>query len=93
MLRPMEKAVPDIGQLGQAIDQLRKEKGMQKNRFAEATDLDAAHLSRAQNHGRNFTWESLTSIVNVLGVSMSELVLRAESIAERERSTAEPGDG
>jgi transcriptional regulator with XRE-family HTH domain len=88
----VEKAIPDIRQLGQAVDQLRDEKGMQKNRFAEAVGVDVAHMSRAQNHGRNFTWETLTSIVDVLDIPMSVLVLRAESIAERERASAEPGD-
>lgn len=88
----MEPVIPDIRQLGKAVDQLRDEKGMKKNEFAEATDVDVAHLSRAQNHGRNLTWATLTSIVEVLDIPISELVLRAESIAERDRATDEPGD-
>jgi transcriptional regulator with XRE-family HTH domain len=51
--------------------------------LAEAARLDKAHLNRAENHGRNFTWETLGSIAQALDVPVSVLALRAEGIAAR----------
>jgi transcriptional regulator with XRE-family HTH domain len=92
MLPPVEPTIPDIRQLGQAVQELLDEKGWKKGQFAEAAQVDVAHLSRAQNHGRNLTWATLTSIARTLDMSVSELALRAESIAERERAPEEGGD-
>ena len=69
---------------GLAVQELRDEKGMKKAEFAEAANLDVAHMSRAQNHGRNFTWQTLTLIAEALDIGISVLVLRAEAIASRE---------
>lgn len=92
MLPAVERAIPDIRHLGQAVQELREEKGLKKEEFALAAGVDVAHLSRAQNHGRNFTWETLTAIAKALDVSISELVLRAESVANRERPAKGPDD-
>lgn len=46
--------------------------------------MDIAHLNRAENHGRNLTFQTVVRLAGALEVSASELLVRAEEIAERE---------
>jgi len=61
---------------------------MAGERLALLAEVDTAHLNRAENHGRNLTWETIAALAKALGVSMSELVGRAEAIAARDRPAA-----
>jgi transcriptional regulator with XRE-family HTH domain len=85
--------VPSIQQLGAAIRQLREEdkSGISGEGLAREAGVDPAHVNRAENHGRNFTWETPGALVEVLGIPLSTLVLRAEKIADSERA-AKTGD-
>jgi transcriptional regulator with XRE-family HTH domain len=68
-----------------AIWEIREEKGIPFGKFAAATGVDPAHLNRAENHGKNLTWETLGAIAEVLDVPISALALRAEEIAKSGR--------
>jgi XRE family transcriptional regulator, regulator of sulfur utilization len=81
----VRRPTPGISDLGRAIRELREERGMTIEGLAREAQVDVAHLSRAENHGRNLTWGTLTSIAGVLDVSLSTLVSRAEEIAARRR--------
>jgi transcriptional regulator with XRE-family HTH domain len=85
MLDPVGAPIPDIGQLGVAIWEIREEKGIPFGKFAEVTGVDAAHLNRTENHGKNLTWETLSAIARGLGVPISAVALRAEEIAKSGR--------
>jgi transcriptional regulator with XRE-family HTH domain len=83
--------IPDTAQLGKAIQAIRNERrGLTGEGLAEAAVVDKAHVNRAENHGRNFTWETLRKIAKALDVPISAFVLKAEEIAALERSS-EPG--
>jgi len=80
--------IPDTAQLGRAIQDIRSEKPkMTGEGLAEAAVLDKAHVNRAENHGRNFTWKTLGRIAEALDVPISALVLKAEEIAALEESS------
>jgi transcriptional regulator with XRE-family HTH domain len=78
--------MPDQGQLGRAIKELRHEREMTGEQLAFAAQVDLAHLNRAENHGRNLTWATFVGVARALDVSASELVMRAEEIAARDRA-------
>jgi transcriptional regulator with XRE-family HTH domain len=80
------QGAPDARQLGLAIRELRHERGLTGEELALLAQIDMAHLNRAENHGRNLTWVTTVRVVGALGVSMVELVERAEAIAARERA-------
>ncbi len=80
------RAMPDQGQLGRAIRELRHERGMTGEELAFAAQVDLAHLNRAENHGRNLTWTTFVAVAGALGISASELVTRAEEVAARDRA-------
>jgi transcriptional regulator with XRE-family HTH domain len=75
----------DAGHLGQAIRELREERGIPSERLAETAEVDKAHLNRAENHGRNLTLFTMFRIAGALGVSLSALIAKAEEIAAANR--------
>jgi len=80
--------IPDIVQLGKAIQAIRNEKPeLTGEGLADAAVVDKAHVNRAENHGRNFQWETLRKIAKALDVPISTLVLKAEEIAALEQSS------
>jgi transcriptional regulator with XRE-family HTH domain len=89
----VDEPIADIGQLGSAIWEMREEKGIPFGEFAAATGVDPAHLNRAENHGRNLTWETLGEIARVLEVPISAVALRAEAIAKSGRPPKVRRDG
>ena len=85
--------IPDTAHLGKAIQAIRSTKTkMTGERLAEAAVVDKAHMNRAENHGRNFTWDTLGRIAKALDVPISDLVLEAEEIAAREKSSPPAAD-
>jgi transcriptional regulator with XRE-family HTH domain len=85
--------MPDQGQLGRAIRELRHERGMTGEQLAFAAQVDLAHLNRAENHGRNLTWATFVGVAGALDISASELVMRAEEVAARDRAETGGDDG
>ncbi|HVW48005.1 MAG TPA: helix-turn-helix transcriptional regulator [Solirubrobacterales bacterium] len=81
----MDPQIPDISQLGAAIWEIREEKGIRGEKLALAADVHPTHLNRAENHGKNLTWNTLSAIARVLEVPISAVVLRAEEIAKEGR--------
>lgn len=75
------EAVPDTAQLGKALQAIREEGELTSEGLADRAGVDRAHVNRAENHGRNFTWQTLVLLVEALEVPMSDLVLKAEEIA------------
>jgi transcriptional regulator with XRE-family HTH domain len=84
--------IPNERQLGQAVRELREERGITGERLAREAEVDVAHLNRAENHGRNFTLQTLIALAGVLGVRPSDLVERAEAIAQRDMRNRDEED-
>jgi transcriptional regulator with XRE-family HTH domain len=88
----VQAPVPDKAHLGKAIRAIREKASVLTSEgLAEAAGVDKAHMNRAENHGRNFTWDTLGLIAKALGVPISAIVLKAEETAGVERS-ANPTD-
>jgi transcriptional regulator with XRE-family HTH domain len=84
---------PDKRHLGEAIWEIREEKGIKAGELASESGVDPAHLNRAENHGKNLTWEKLAAVARVLGVPISEIASRAEEIARSGRPPKARKDG
>lgn len=59
--------------------------------LAEKTGINRAHMNRAENHGRNFKWETLMKLAESLDVPISAIAAKAEEIAKSGTSTP-PGE-
>lgn len=65
---------------GKKLRELRKVKGYTQQVLAELIDIDEKHLSRLEN-GKYFpTYQTLSKILNVLGVSIDELGIETDKI-------------
>jgi transcriptional regulator with XRE-family HTH domain len=84
--------IPNERQLGQAVRELREARGITGERLAQEAGVDIAHLNRAENHGRNFTLQTLVALAGALEITPAELLRRAEAIAARDRHKME-GEG
>jgi transcriptional regulator with XRE-family HTH domain len=62
----VDGSIPDKVQLGKAIQALREERGLTQEELALESGVSLAHVNRAENHGRNFQWETLASLVEAL---------------------------
>lgn len=82
----VSRAIPNERQLGQAVRELREERGITGERLAREAEVDIAHLNRAENHGRNFTLRTLFALAGALEITPSDLLRRAEEIAARDRA-------
>jgi len=85
------RPVPDPKQLGLAIRELREARGITGERLAQEAEVDLAHLNRAENHGRNLTLATFIRVAGALEVSASELMEKAEEIAERDERSGNQG--
>jgi transcriptional regulator with XRE-family HTH domain len=77
--------VADIRHLGMAICEIREETGLTSEELALAANVHPTHLNRAENHGKNLTWEKLSSLAKVLNVTVSAIAARAEEMARTGR--------
>ena len=71
---------PETAALGQAVRELRAERGLSQEALAQASELHPTYLSGIERGARNPTWRTLGRLCDALGVELSELVRRAEAI-------------
>jgi transcriptional regulator with XRE-family HTH domain len=64
--------------LGHAIRELRNERAVTQRQLAEAADVNETWISHVEAGRTNPAWGTVARIAAALGVSMSELALRAE---------------
>jgi transcriptional regulator with XRE-family HTH domain len=69
--------------LGQAIKELRKEKELTQEELAQRADLHESYISVIEGGQRNPTWATLRSISRGLGLSLFELIQRAEQLERK----------
>jgi transcriptional regulator with XRE-family HTH domain len=75
--------------LGQAIREIRRECGLSQEAVALAADMEPSWLSHIERGRRNPAWSTVQRLAVALGVRVSDVALRAESI-EDEASGATP---
>lgn len=76
----MPDAPPDAAALGRAVQAVRLERGLTQTQLAEATGFMQAWISHVENGRRNVSWTNVGRLAEGLGVSISELAKRAESL-------------
>ncbi len=64
---------PILLALGKNISDLRKEKGLTQEKFAEHAGLDSTYLSGIERGVRNPSFKSLVSLARGFGISVSEM--------------------
>lgn len=75
--------------LGQAIRQVREDRGLSQERLAELAGLHRTYVSSVEQGRRNLSIENIHKIAGALGVSMTELVQLCEDRLDRTISTSE----
>jgi len=76
--------VPNSKHLGVAIRERREDQGLTIEELAAAAGVDTSYLSGIERLGRNPSWSKLARIVGTLKIDASELIKRAEQIAQSE---------
>lgn len=66
--------------LGQAIRKLRGERGLTQRQLADAADVNETWISHIEAGRTNPAWGTVVRIAAALGVSVSDLAERAESV-------------
>jgi transcriptional regulator with XRE-family HTH domain len=75
-------ALPDATALGRAVQAIRAEKGISQVQLSENTGLMQSWISNVEHGRRNPSWNNVIRLAQGLGVRASELVARAETLAE-----------
>jgi transcriptional regulator with XRE-family HTH domain len=77
----MPDSTPDAAALGRAVQAIRAEKGISQVQLSEDTGLMQSWLSNVEHGRRNPSWNNVIRLAAGLGVSVSELATRAETLA------------
>jgi transcriptional regulator with XRE-family HTH domain len=78
----MPASMPDAAALGRAVQAIRAEKGISQVQLSEDTGLMQSWISNVEHGRRNPSWNNVIRLAAGLGVSVSELATRAETLAE-----------
>lgn len=78
----MSSSTPDAAALGRAVQTIRAERGISQVQLSEKTGLMQSWISNVEHGRRNPAWSNVVRLAEGLGVSVSELVAQAETMAE-----------
>jgi len=67
--------------LGQAIRELRGQRGLTQRQLADAADVNETWISHIEAGRTNPAWGTIVRIATALDVRVSELAARAEEVA------------
>ena len=74
---------------GDALREIRKERGISQEQLAFDSDLDRTYVSLIERGSQSPTIRSVVKLANVLGVRPSEIVLKMENyLRKREKTRA-----
>ncbi|HXB66288.1 MAG TPA: helix-turn-helix transcriptional regulator [Solirubrobacteraceae bacterium] len=76
----MHPRSPAHAAFGQAIRELREERGISQEAFALKSGIDRSHYGGMERGERNPSLTSVIKIANALGVQPSDIHARAEQI-------------
>jgi len=74
---------PTNSDLGHAIRELRRDRGMTLEVLAEASEMHVTYLSRIERAHSSPTWEKLVALAHALDVPISAIATAAEGQAKR----------
>lgn len=74
----MPTSYPDSRALGRAVRAIRTERGLSQVQLAAEAGFIQAWVSHVERGARNPSWENVVRLAEGLGVSVAELVARAE---------------
>jgi transcriptional regulator with XRE-family HTH domain len=77
----MPAVEPDQPALGAAMKAIRKQQGISQVQLAEATGFMQSWISETERGRRNPSWSNVVRLARGLGVSVGELVARAEALS------------
>jgi transcriptional regulator with XRE-family HTH domain len=63
-----------LGELGNRIQALRKDKGLSQQQLATEADLDRSYISAVEHGKQNVSFATLKGISDALGVGVAELI-------------------
>lgn len=66
--------------LGKSIIQLRKQRGLAQEQFANEAEIDRRYMSDIENGKRNISIDVIERLANCLGINVSDLFSIAENI-------------
>jgi XRE family transcriptional regulator, regulator of sulfur utilization len=69
--------------LGQAVRQLRTERGLTQEQLAHAADLHPTWISQLESGNKNPSWASVSRLAAALGLRLSQLAAVAEDLMSR----------
>lgn len=72
--------------LGRAIRRLRRERDLSQEELGHLAEIHPTWISHIESGRTNPAWGTVRRIAKVLDVRLSEVVLLAESIADKEES-------
>jgi transcriptional regulator with XRE-family HTH domain len=67
--------------LGRAVRAIREERGLSQVQLAATTGFIQSWISHVERGARNPSWNNVVRLAEGLGVSASELIMRAETCA------------
>lgn len=73
---------PSRTSLGQTIRELRHDRGLTIEELAASANLHPTYVSGIERGRNNPSWEKLQNLAAALGVRLSDIVLRAEALAD-----------
>lgn len=68
--------------LGEAIREVRQERGLSQEAVALDADMEPSWLSHIERGRRNPSWSTVQRIAAAIGIQVSGLALRAEQIED-----------
>jgi transcriptional regulator with XRE-family HTH domain len=79
----MPAPTPDQAVLGAAVKAIRTDKGISQVQLAETTGFMQSWISEIERGRRNPSWSNVVRLAGGLGVSVGQLVARAEALASQ----------
>jgi XRE family transcriptional regulator, regulator of sulfur utilization len=78
----MPDSAPDMAALGRAVQAIRAEREISQVQLAEATGFMQSWISNVEHGRRNPSWSNVVRLAGGLGISVAELVARAEALSQ-----------
>lgn len=81
--RTLKPRTKRLGCLGEAIEQARKKAGLSQAELAIRAEIHSTHIGGLERGSRNPTYETLDQVADGLGITIGQLVARAERICAK----------
>jgi transcriptional regulator with XRE-family HTH domain len=78
---------PDLKALGRAVRAIRDEQGLSQPQVAQASGLQQTWISHIENGRRNPSWSNLGRLADGLGVTVAEIAVQAQGLADNPSPT------